>query len=62
MMGLNAEDVSKHQGIRTKAREKFARVKTLMDIHLLKTKLRHLGDPIQTTGATGAEDEKRPAH
>ena len=47
MIGLNAEDVSKHRGIRTKAREKFARVKTLLDVHLFNTQPRHLGDPIK---------------
>lgn len=57
MIGLNAEDVSKHRGIRTKAREKFARVKTLLDVHLFKTQPRHLGVPINITSGNS---KKRP--
>lgn len=47
MIGLNAEDVSNHPIILTKDHEKFARVKTLLDVHLFNTKPRHLGDPIK---------------
>jgi len=57
MIGLNAEDVSKHQGIRTNAREKFARVKALLDVHLFKTQPRHLGFPINITSGNS---KKRP--
>ncbi|NRB75224.1 MAG: YdcF family protein [Verrucomicrobiales bacterium] len=59
MIGLNAEDVSRHRGIRTKAREKFARVKTLLDVHLFHTQPRHLGDPIKiTSGNNGKRPEQ----
>ena len=57
MIGLNAEDVSKHRGIRTNAREKFGRVKALLDVHLFKTQPRHLGFPINITSGNS---KKRP--
>lgn len=44
--GYNAKDVSKAYGLRTNAREKLARVKTMLDLHLLNTKPRYLGEKI----------------
>jgi SanA protein len=44
--GLNVEDVSRFRGWKTKTREKLARVKTVLDLYLLGTTPRFLGDPI----------------
>ena len=52
--GLNAPDVSGAGGLRTKAREKLARVKTLLDLHLFKTKPKFLGQPVPLA-ATSAD-------
>lgn len=45
-VGYNAQDVEYNYGLKTMVREKFARVKTLLDIHLLNTEPRFLGDEI----------------
>lgn len=44
--GFNARDVEGRGGLKTKAREVGARVKMWLDVHLLRTRPRHLGDPI----------------
>lgn len=44
--GFNARDVEGRGGFKTKAREVGARVKMWLDVHLLRTRPRHLGDPI----------------
>ncbi|MEN8121530.1 MAG: ElyC/SanA/YdcF family protein [Bacteroidota bacterium] len=46
-IGYNAKDVSRHYGFKTMFREKFARVKTILDIYLLKTRPRFLGKKIK---------------
>ena len=44
--GLNARDVEGRGGWKTKVREAGARVKMWLDVHLLKTRPRHLGEPV----------------
>lgn len=44
--GLNARDVEGRGGLKTKVREAGARVKMWLDVHLLKTRPRHLGEPL----------------
>lgn len=44
--GYNAKDVQTQAGLKTKVREIGARVKMWLDIRLLKTRPRHLGDKI----------------
>jgi SanA protein len=43
--GFNARDVRAQAGLKTKVREIGARVKMWLDVHLLKTRPRHLGEP-----------------
>ncbi|MCC5848171.1 MAG: YdcF family protein [Verrucomicrobia bacterium] len=45
LRGFAARDVRRHNGFRTKSREQLARVKAVMDLHLLGTGPRHLGSP-----------------
>lgn len=42
----NAKDVGEKYGLKTKIREKFARVKTILDIFILDTQPKFLGDKI----------------
>ncbi len=42
--GYNARDVGKGMGLKTKCREVAARVKMWLDVRVLKTRPRHLGD------------------
>lgn len=44
--GFNARDVAGHGGLKTKLREVGARVKMWLDVHLLGTRPRHLGERI----------------
>jgi SanA protein len=44
--GLNARDVEGRGGLKTKVREAGARVKMWLDVHLLKTRPKHLGEPV----------------
>lgn len=46
-IGYNARDVSAYNGFKTQIREKFARVKVLLDIYILHTKPKFLGEKIQ---------------
>lgn len=46
-IGFNADDVSAARGIKTQLREVFARAKVFLDIYVLKTKPKFLGDKIQ---------------
>ncbi len=43
-VGYNAQDVSSNLGFKTRMREIAARVNMWLDIHILRTKPRHLGD------------------
>lgn len=45
--GFNARDVAGQGGLKTKLREVGARVKMWLDIHVLDTQPRHLGDRIE---------------
>ncbi|NBG65010.1 SanA/YdcF family protein [Acidiluteibacter ferrifornacis] len=47
VIGYNAKDVSDYSGFKTQLREKFARVKVLLDIYLLNTKPKFLGEKIE---------------
>ena len=44
--GLNARDVEGRGGLKTKAREAGARVKMWLDVHVLKARPKHLGEPV----------------
>ena len=44
-VGFNAKDVEGHGGLKTKLREVGARVKMWLDVRILKTRPKHLGDP-----------------
>ncbi len=44
--GLNARDVEGRGGLKTKVREAGARVKMWLDVHVLKTRPKHLGEPV----------------
>ncbi len=46
-IGFNAEDVSAAKGVKTQFREVFARTKVFLDIYILKTKPKFLGDKIE---------------
>jgi SanA protein len=46
VVGLNARDVEGRGGLKTKVREAGARVKMWLDVHLLKTRPKHLGEPV----------------
>ena len=46
LTGFNAPDVGAYGGWKTKFREKLARVKTLIDLHVTNKKPKFLGDPI----------------
>lgn len=45
-LGFNARDVVSFQGYRTRFREYFARVKTVLDLYLLRTRPKFLGSSI----------------
>ncbi len=45
-IGYNARDVGQFYGLKTMLREKLARTKTLLDVHVLNTVPRFLGDKI----------------
>ena len=49
-VGLNAAEVSRNAGFLTQARERLARVKTLLDVWLFDTEPRHLGPPVAVGG------------
>lgn len=46
-VGYNARDVSRLYGFKTMVREKLARTKTMLDIHVLNTLPKFLGDEIK---------------
>ena len=46
-IGFNAQDVTRSYGLKTQAREYLARVKTILDIHFLKTEPKFLGERIR---------------
>lgn len=45
--GFSARDVDSYNGLRTMLREQFARVKTVLDVHLLRTRPKFLGPKIE---------------
>lgn len=45
-IGFNAKDVSNQSGFKTQLREKFARIKVLLDIYILNTQPKFLGEKI----------------
>lgn len=49
VIGFDARDVSRSGGIRTRLRECLARVKTLLDVHVLSTEPKFLGPGIALT-------------
>ena len=46
-IGFNARDVTRSYGFKTELREKLARVKTILDIHILNTSPKFLGEKIK---------------
>ena len=58
-LGFNARDVDSFNSFRTKLREQLARVKTVLDVHLLRTHPKFLGPRIVVgENAQGLEDAK----
>ena len=47
LVGYNAADVSRYSGIKTKLRELFSKLFCVLDVHILHTKPRHLGEPVK---------------
>lgn len=47
LVGYNAEDVSRYSGIKTKLREVLSKFFCVLDVHVLHTQPRHLGEPIK---------------
>lgn len=45
-IGFNAKDVSNQSGFKTQLREKFARIKVILDIYILNTQPKFLGEKI----------------
>lgn len=45
--GFNARDVNASMGFKTRVREYFARCKMLLDLYVLNTEPRHLGEPVE---------------
>ncbi|TNE26291.1 MAG: vancomycin high temperature exclusion protein [Bacteroidetes bacterium] len=45
--GYNAKDVSAKMGFKTRTREYFARCKMMLDLYILGTDPRHLGEPVE---------------
>ena len=45
--GFNARDVAGHGGLKTKVREIGARVKMWLDVRVLGTRPRHLGERVE---------------
>lgn len=45
--GYNAKDVSAKMGFKTRVREYFARCKMMLDLYVLGTDPRHLGEPVE---------------
>lgn len=50
LTGLNAVDVRRYSGWKTRSREKLARVKTLLDLHLTHQKPKFLGAKVLISG------------
>lgn len=48
-VGFNAQEVGPHYSLKTRLREKLARAKTLLDIHVLHTAPKFLGEHIEIT-------------
>ena len=46
-VGYNAKPVSGKNGIKTRIRERLARVKAILDVYILRTKPKFLGDEIE---------------
>ncbi|MEO0414622.1 MAG: ElyC/SanA/YdcF family protein [Verrucomicrobiota bacterium] len=49
-IGLNCHDVRRLGGLKTKLRERLARVKTVLDVTLLRTQPKFLGEKVQIGG------------
>lgn len=47
MVGFNAREVDSFNSLKTRIRERFARVKTVLDVCLLKTRPKFLGPRIK---------------
>ena len=47
LVGYNAEDVSRYSGIKTKLRELFSKLFCVLDVHILHTQPRYLGEPVK---------------
>ncbi|MDX5325726.1 MAG: YdcF family protein [Bacteroidota bacterium] len=60
-IGFNAKDVGTSYGFKTRLREKLARVKTLLDLHILNTEPKFLGEEIQIGGQDSTSNEKKDA-
>lgn len=51
-IAYDAQDVGTYYGLKTNLREKLARVKTMLDVHLLHKSPKFLGDKVEITDAS----------
>lgn len=51
-IAYDAQDVGTHYGLKTNLREKLARVKTLLDVHILNKAPKFLGEKVEITEAS----------
>ena len=58
-IGFNARAVDSYNSFRTKLREQFARVKTVLDVNLLRTRPKFLGPRIELGSTYLYIEEKR---
>lgn len=59
-VGFNAKEVGRLYGLKTALREKLARTKTMLDIHLLKTRPKFLGERIEIELLPDTSSVKQP--
>lgn len=58
-VGFNADGVAGCNGLRTRCREQFARVKTVLDVYLLRTQPRFFGEKIRIGSSATAVESPR---
>jgi SanA protein len=60
-IGFNARDVSGRGGLRTAWREQLARIRTVLDVHVLRTRPRFLGPRVDVADAASRQEAGAPA-
>ena len=61
-VGFNADEVAGSIGLRTRCREQLARVKTVLDVYLLRTQPKFLGERIRIGSTVTAVESPRHPH